>query len=83
MEIGTPADAALERQLDGELRLVYEAILLVAAKGAPRVTVAGLRLGEAILDSARRLASDAGVRVEPIWAPGEHRIDIRVEALHP
>jgi hypothetical protein len=83
MKNRTPARDALERQLDGELRIVHEAILLVATRAAPRVTVAGLRLGDAILDAARRLASEAGVRLEPIWAPDERAIDIRVEAHQP
>jgi hypothetical protein len=74
------SDDALRDRLDGELRLVEQAILLVASRAAPRVTVAGLRLGDAILDAARRLAEEAGVRVVPLWAPDDGRTDIRVEA---
>ncbi len=76
----TASDDALREQLDGELRLVREAILFVASGGAPRVTVAGLRLGEAILDAARSLAADAGVQIVPLWAPDDGRVGIRVEA---
>jgi hypothetical protein len=68
------------RQLDGELRLVREAILLVASGGASRVMVAGLRLGDAVLEPARRLADDAGVTLVPLWTTDEQGLDIRVEA---
>ena len=80
MDTATPADDALTRQLDGELRLVHEAILLVAANGATRVLVAGLRLGTQILAPASVLAEASGVRLVPLWTADEHRLDIRVEA---
>jgi hypothetical protein len=80
MESRTGADAALTRQLDGELRLVREAILLVASGGAPQVMVAGLRLPEAILPKARELAAQAGVRIVPMWTASEEGLAIRVEA---
>jgi hypothetical protein len=83
MEPRTPWDDALRDQLDGELRLVKEAILLVASRGAPRVTVAGLRLGEAILDATRRLGADEGVRIVALWGTDEGSVDIRVEAIGP
>lgn len=80
MDTAIPGDDALTRQLDGELRLVHEAILLVAARGAPRVLVAGLRLGAQILAPARVLADAEGVRLVPLWTGDEHRLDIRIEA---
>ncbi|HYO41748.1 MAG TPA: hypothetical protein VES19_01000 [Candidatus Limnocylindrales bacterium] len=76
-------DEAVRRRLDGELRLVHEAILMVAAGGAPRVLVAGLRLGQAVLDPARRLANDAGVHVVPLWTADEQALDILVQAAKP
>jgi hypothetical protein len=74
-------DDALARQLDGELRLVHEAILLVAARGAPRVLVAGLGLGSQVIVPARRLAEASGVRLVPLWTADGERVDIRVEAV--
>lgn len=77
----TTADAAVTRHLDGELRLVYEAILMVEAKGSARVLVAGLQLGEEVLDPARRLALEHGVRLLPVWTLDGHCRAIRVEAI--
>jgi hypothetical protein len=81
MERRTAGNAALACRLDNELRVVGEAIVLVASGRSPRVTVAGLRLGEAILEPARRIARDAGVRLVPLWTGDEHHLDIRVEGL--
>ena len=81
MNHGYTGDDALTRQLAGELRLVHEAILLVAARGAPRVLVAGLRLGSQVLVPARRLAEACGVRLVPLWAADEEHVAIRVEAV--
>jgi hypothetical protein len=76
-----PADDAVTSLLDGELRLVYEAILMVEAKGSSRVLVSGLRLGEEVLDPARRLALEHGVRLLPVWTLDGHCRAIRVEAI--
>jgi hypothetical protein len=76
-------DDAVRRRLDGELRLVHQAILMVASGGAPSVLVTGLRLGGAVLEPARHLAQDAGVRVVPLWTIDEQHLDIRVEAIRP
>lgn len=81
-EIGTTSEV-VARQLDGELRLVRGAILMVAVHGSPRVTVAGLRLGEALLDDARRLALESGVRVVPIRTGDDAGVDIRIEPIRP
>jgi hypothetical protein len=80
MDTISSQDEAVRRRLDGELRLVHEAILMVAARGAPRVLVAGLRLGHAVLDPARRLADEAGVTVVPLWTADEQALDILVQA---
>ncbi|MHB8893212.1 MAG: hypothetical protein ACYC65_14345 [Candidatus Limnocylindrales bacterium] len=71
----------LARKLEGELRLIEGAILMVARKGAPRVLVAGLQLGGQVLEPAQRLAAAAGVRLVPLWTSDETLFDIRVEAL--
>jgi hypothetical protein len=83
MEQQTPDNDALARQFDGELRLVHEAILMVALKGAPRVVVAGLQLGAQILAPARVLAAASDVRLIPLWTTDEERLDIHVEAIRP
>lgn len=81
MERTTGGDAVLESRLDAELLMVREAIVLVASGRSPRVTVAGLRLGEAILEPARDIAREAGVRLVPLWTGDEHHLDIRIEGI--
>jgi hypothetical protein len=83
MNNGYTGEEALTRQLDGELRLVHEAILLVAAHGATSVLVAGLRLGVQVLGPARRMAEASGVRLVPLWTADEEHLDIRVEVAEP
>jgi hypothetical protein len=73
--------ARVERTLELEMTLVREAIAMVAGGGAPRVTVGGLRFGEALLVPARRLAAEAGVRIVPLWMPDEAGADIAVERI--
>ncbi len=80
MERRTAGDAALARRLDNELRVVSEAIALVASRHSRRVTVAGLLLGDAVLEPARRLTLDAGVRLVPLWTSDDRQVDIRIEA---
>jgi hypothetical protein len=81
MERRTAGDAVLEGRIDAELLMVREAIVLVAARRSPRVTVAGLRLGEAILGPAGRLAGEAGVRLVPLWTGDHHHLDFRIEGI--
>jgi hypothetical protein len=80
MERTTVDDDALKRRLDHELRMVREAILVVASQRARSVTVAGLLLGDAILEQARHLALDAGVRLVPLWSTDDAQLAIRIEA---
>ena len=72
---------AVERQLDRELQLIADAIAMVSRGGSPRVTVAGLRLGSALLKPAAELARGAGVRIVPRWSADEAGVDIAVERL--
>jgi hypothetical protein len=65
----------------GEERLVREAILMVAAGGAPRVLLAGLVHGEQVLDRCRRVALEEGVRLHPRSTARADRVDILVEAI--
>jgi hypothetical protein len=67
------------RVMERELRLVREAVAAVASDVSPRVTVAGLRLGEPLLGPARQLAAQAGVRVVPLWRVDEAGVDIAIE----
>jgi hypothetical protein len=72
-----PDDVA--RILERELRLVREAVALVAQGVSPRVTVAGLRLGWRLLDPGQRLAAQAGVRLVPLLHADEAGVDIAIE----
>ena len=62
---------AIEAEIDRELRLVDTAIALVRAGAAVRVTVANLRLGDALLGSARARAGLHRLRVTADWTPGD------------
>jgi hypothetical protein len=74
------ADAVPVR-LEHEVALIRDAIALVASGGAPRVVVAGLKLGDALLPTARRMADQAGVRIVPLWRADEAGLDVAVERL--
>ena len=69
--------------LEHEMGLIREAMMLVATGGAPRAIVAGLRLGDALLRPARKMALEAGVRLVPLWAADERGVDIAIERLEP
>jgi hypothetical protein len=82
--VDQPSDDFAERvgqTLEHEMTIVREAIAMVAGGGSPRVTVAGLHFGEALLVTARRLAIDHGVRVVPLWLPDDAGADIAVERI--
>jgi hypothetical protein len=69
------------RTLEHEMNLVREAIAMVASGGSPRVIVAGLKFGEALLVPARGLATEAGVRLVPLWMPDDAGADIAIERI--
>jgi hypothetical protein len=73
--------ARVGRTLELEMNLVRDAIAMVATGGAPRVVVGGLRFGEALLATARGLATEAGVRLVPLWMPDDAGADIAVERI--
>jgi hypothetical protein len=72
---------AAAANIEREKRLVREAIAMVAMGGSPRVIVAGIAHGEALLDTARRLALESGVRVSAIWTDDHTRADVAVEQI--
>lgn len=57
--------------LEFEQSIVHGAIELVAAGVSRRVVCAGLRFAGQLLESARREAAAAGVRVTPTWSLDE------------
>jgi hypothetical protein len=73
---------AVARQQERELRMAREAIALVASGAAPRVVIAGIRYGNEILDSARRLGLTSGVRVNPLRQPQRESADLVVEPIY-
>ena len=68
--------------LEREMRMIREAIAVVASGAAPRVILANLRFGEELLDRGRRLAEDAGLGLVPLWRAGEGA-DLAVERRQP
>ena len=80
MERGTDRTAdVVPATLEHEMRLINEAIALVASGRTRRTVVAGLQLGDQLLPSAQRVADEAGVRLVPLWHADEHGVDIAVE----
>jgi hypothetical protein len=75
----SPANDLAPAVLEREMQLVREAIEMVATGAAPRVTVAGIRFGDNILEPAREWAVAAGVRIAPLWRTDEQGVDIAVE----
>jgi hypothetical protein len=67
--------------LEHEMALIREAIAMVALGGAPRIILAGINFGETLLDPARRLALEAGVRLVPLWRADERGADIAIEKI--
>jgi hypothetical protein len=69
------------RTVEFELELIRDAIAMVASGGSRRVVVAGLRIGEPLLEPARLMARDSAVRIEPLWSADESSLDIAVERI--
>lgn len=80
-EVRDQAAQVVPATLEHEMRLIREAIALVASGGAPRVVVAGIHFGETLLDPGRRLALDAGVRLLPLWRADEAGADLSIERI--
>lgn len=63
--------------------LARDAIVMVSTGASPRVIVAGIRFGAAIMDDVRRLALNAGVRVRSIEREAGTGPDLLVERVQP
>ena len=74
----TPVAVREER----ELRMVREAIAMVASGASNRVVVAGISRGEQILETARRLGLESGVRVNGLMQPEAKGTDLLVEPIY-
>jgi hypothetical protein len=73
---------AIARQQERELRMAREAIALVASGVSPRVVIAGIRYGNEILESARRLGLSSGVRVNALRQAQRQAADLVVEPIY-
>ena len=73
--------AAAERALERELAELEAAIALVDSGKTRSVTIAGVRHGEAIVESRRAEAALRGIAVEADWGPGEDDCDIVVRRI--
>ena len=69
------------RTLEYEMRLVREAIAMVASGASPRVTLGGLRFGEALVAPGRGLATEARVRLVALGTPDHSRAGIAIERI--
>jgi hypothetical protein len=75
--MGEPVARALER----EAGLVHDAIAMVASGRSRRVVVGGIRFGDQLIEPARVMAREAGVRLVPLWTTDEAGVDIAIERI--
>ena len=80
-QLGDRTSTTVPETLEREMRLIREAIALVATGHSPRVVVANLHFGEAIIDPSRLIADGQGVRVVPLWSIGDALVGVAVEAV--
>jgi hypothetical protein len=74
----TPVAVREER----EMRLVREAIAMVASGASHHVVVAGISRGDQILDACRRLGLESGVRVNRLPQRDGKGADLTVEPIY-
>ena len=66
------------RAIERELRLVEDAIALVASGAAPRVTVGGLAFGAQLLPRVAAMARQQLVVVQELWSPWSDECQVEV-----
>jgi hypothetical protein len=66
--------------IERELRLIGEACAMVAAGHSRRVVVGSLRFGHELLEPARAIAQEKGVRVVPLWTIEDATTGMAIEA---
>ena len=66
------------RAITRELRLIEGAIAMVAAGGAPRVTVGGLAFGAQLLPLVADAARQQLVEVHELWSPWSDTCQVEV-----
>jgi diphthamide synthase (EF-2-diphthine--ammonia ligase) len=76
----SPGDP-IARTLEREAGLIQDAIAMVASGHSRRVVVGGIRFGDQLMESAQRMASEAGVRLVPLWTTDEAGVDIAIERI--
>jgi hypothetical protein len=79
--VGTLSARAIARGQERELRMAREAIAMVASGATRRVVIAGIRHGEQILESARRMGLESGVRVNTLRAHNDGA-DLVIEPIY-
>jgi hypothetical protein len=72
-------DDVVPRHLDHELRLIREAIAMVASGRSRRIVLASLHFGGELLPRAEALAASAGVKAYGNWTLDRHLHSIVVE----
>lgn len=69
------------RRLTSEVTELESAITLVASGQATRVTVSGLRFGEALADRFREEATAKGIHIQPLPWPDDAGCDLMLERI--
>jgi hypothetical protein len=79
--IGDRMAEVVPATLEHEMRMVREAIAMVASGAAPRVVLGGIRFGETLAAWAGQMAVEAGVLLTPLWRSDEAGADLSVERM--
>jgi hypothetical protein len=69
------------QRLASELHDVEAAIALVRSGAATRVSLTGLRFGEAVIERLRDEADRAGVALDPLYWPEDAGCDLTVSRI--
>jgi hypothetical protein len=77
----TPDPEETRRRLTSEVGEVESAIALVASGSASRITLTGLRFGEALADRFRADAESNGIRIETLPWPDDVGCDLIVRTI--